>query len=101
MLQGRTLLKPLKVEKVSKPIWIEDEEKNKDLKPGETRESKLVKRKVAANYQYAEVVATSEQQKGFVAGDVVIFKPNNSITLDLIKDVILVMDYDIIAKKVE
>ena len=101
MLVGRTLLRPLKPIKVSKKVSVPDEEKNKDLKPGDVKETKVVKQKVYANFQLAEVVAISEFQKTYSVGDTVVFKPGRDITLDLVPDAILVNDFDIIGKWIE
>lgn len=95
MYIGRTLLKPCKTIMVSKRIDVPDEEANKDLKEGEVHKVKRVTRKVIANYQLATVVATGRDT--FKVGEVVAFKPNRAVPFDLVKDTIIVDDFDIIA----
>lgn len=96
---GRTLLKPCKTIMVSKRVDVPDDEANKNLAEGEVRKVKRVTRKVIANYQLATVVATGRDT--FKVGEKVVFKPNRAIPFDLVKDTILVDDFDIIAPWVD
>jgi hypothetical protein len=98
LVAGRSILKPLRVIKITKKIPKLDDEANKDKKPGDVLETKNVKEKVIANFQLAEVIFTSNVPKVFTIGDVVVFRPGREIELDLIKKTVVVNDFDILGK---
>lgn len=102
---GKLLIRPLKEVKVSKKVIVEDDEKNKDKKPGETRETKKVTQRLPANFQLAKVLAVAKSDNPqitnmYEAGDIVVFRPNPAgyMSFDLVKDAYLIDNFLVVGK---
>jgi len=80
---------------VTRTITELDEDKNKGKNPvTDTMETRVVKKKVRANFQLGRVVAAFEGK--YNEGDVVVYKPVGAVDFDLIKDTKLVEEYAVV-----
>lgn len=95
IVQGKVLISPHKEIKVVRTITELDEEKNKGKNPvTDVMETKVIKKKVKANFQLGTVIYSFEDK--YKEGSIIAYKPAGAVDFDLIKNSKLVEEYAII-----